>query len=737
MNHMFRNLKNDIPAGLVVFLVALPLCLGIALASGAPLFSGIITGIVGGLVVSMISGSPVSISGPAAALSAIVLQSITDLKTFEIFLLAVVISGIMQLFMGILKFGVLANYIPSSVIKGTLASIGMVLILKQIPHIFGYDHDTEGDFTFLEYDGGNTFSEIYNILGNIDIGATIIGFVSIGILLLWDKPFISKFTKTPAPLVVVLVGIIINQVFALFGGAFSLKSEHLVNIPVSDSIYSFFGQFRFPDFSAWHNPKVYLVALTLAIVASIETLLSLEAADKLDLQKRYSPTNRELVAQGVGNTLAGLIGGIPMSSVIVRTSVNINAGAQSQMASFVNGLLLLSTAMFIPSFINLIPLSALGAILLFTGYKLTNLSLLRSIYSSGKDQFIPFSITIVTILFTDLLTGIIVGLFVSTIVILKNNMENSYSFKKEKYYIDETIKFELSDQVSFLNKASILLTLDHVPKDAKIIIDASKTSFIDYDVLEIFREFKDNKAPSKNIQASFIGFNEKFDIPNNPIFTLSPTKEIQQQLTPTQVFNLLKDGNNRFSRNQSLNRDFSVQIKETSDGQYPIAAVLSCIDSRTSAEYIFDQGIGEVFSIRLAGNIANEDILGSMEFACKVAGAKLIVILGHKGCGAIKAACDNVKIMKNLNILVDKIRVAVTAETETQLERNSSNKQFLANVTHINVQLTIDYIKDNSAVLNEMIANGEIGIVGGVYDISNGQVEFTEVYIKETVTSLI
>lgn len=728
--NMFLHLKNDIPSGIVVFLVALPLCLGIALASGAPLFSGIITGIIGGLVVSMISGSPLSVSGPAAGLSAIVLQAITDLKSYDIFLLAVTIAGVLQFLMGVLKFGVIANYIPSSVIKGMLASIGIVLILKQIPHLFGYDHDTEGDFAFFEVDNENTFSAIFNTIGNIDLGATIIGLGSLALLLLWDKPFMKKFSKIPAPLLVVLIAVALNQIFIMIGGSLPLKPEHLVNIPVTDSIGSFFGLFRMPDFSAWTNHKVYVVALTLAIVASIETLLSLEAADKLDPEKRYSPTNRELVAQGVGNTLSGLVGGMPMTSVIVRTSVNINSGAKSQMSSFIHGLLLFSTALFIPSIINMIPLSALGAILAYTGYKLTKISIFKEIYRSGKSQFIPFVVTIGTILFTDLLIGIIVGLVVSAIIILKNNMETPYSFKTEKHYIDEAIKIELGEQVSFLNKASILVTLDDIPHDSKVIIDASKTTFIDYDVLEILREFRDNKAPAKNIKASFVGFDERFEIENNSLFNLTPTKEIQQQLSPLEVFSLLKEGNNRFSKNESINRDFATQVKETSENQFPIAAVLSCIDSRTSAEYIFDQGIGDVFSIRLAGNTANEDILGSMEFACKVAGAKLIVVLGHKGCGAIKAACDNVKIMKNLNILVDKIRTAVDAETETKNERNSSNKHFVENVTHINVKLTIDYIKQNSPVLNEMLEKGEIGIVGGVYDISNGKVEYTDYHIK-------
>ncbi|MFN8577208.1 MAG: bifunctional SulP family inorganic anion transporter/carbonic anhydrase [Candidatus Sericytochromatia bacterium] len=721
-NKMLLHLKNDIPAGIVVFLVALPLCLGVALASGAPLFSGIITGIVGGMIVSLISGSPLSVSGPAAGLAAIVLQAVTDLKDYNVFMLAVMISGILQLLMGIFRFGVIASYIPSSVIKGMLASIGIVLILKQIPHLFGYDHDTEGDFSFLERDDENTFSAIFNIIGNIDLGATIIGFTSVFILLMWDKPFMKRFSKIPAPLIVVVVGVLINQLFVMIGGNLPLKAEHLVSLPISNSIGEFFGQFSFPNFSAWTNSKVYVIAITLAIVASIETLLSLEAADKLDPEKRVSPTDRELIAQGMGNTISGLVGGMPLTSVIVRTSANINAGAKTQMSSFIHGSLLLSTAMLVPTIINMIPLSALGAILTLTGYKLTKFSIIKQMYKSGKTQFLPFMITIIAILFTDLLIGIIIGLVVSAIVILKNNMENPYSFKEEIHYHGDAIKIELGEQVSFLNRASILMELDKIEPNSKVIIDAYKTTFIDYDVVEIIKEFRDYKSKAKNIDLSLVGFNERFDIENTINFRVAPTKDIQENLSPEKVLELLREGNKRFAEGNIIERNLDIEIEQSSTEHFPIVSVLSCIDSKPAPYLIFNRGLGDIYNIEIAGNTANESILGSMEYSCKIMGAKLIVVLGHEECNVIKTVCSSKYDEKMINF-DNSLKKSIGS-----VNKNTVN--LIHDVIHKNVSLNIDYIKKNSPLLNQMLDNGEIGIVGAIYDIKTRTVNFNEVYMN-------
>ncbi|UKJ06024.1 bifunctional SulP family inorganic anion transporter/carbonic anhydrase [Solitalea lacus] len=722
---LFSNIKSDFPASIVVFLVALPLCLGVAMASGAPsLFSGLIAGMVGGIVVASLSGSQLSVSGPAAGLTAIVLSAITELGTYETFLLAVVIAGALQLILGLAKAGTVSNYIPSNVIKGMLAAIGIILILKQVPYAFGYDANIEGDMAFSQHDQHNTFSELYFMLNKIHYGATIIAAISIGILLLWERPFFKKFKLFPAPLAVVAVGTILNQIFIGTGSSLAIQASHLVNIPVSDSLGSFFNNFTSPDFSAFTNPQVYIVAITLAIVASIESLLSLEAVDKLDPERRYSSTNQELKAQGIGNMISGLIGGLPVTSVIVRSSANVNSGAKTKLSAIMHGVLLLLCAMFIPGLLNMIPLSALAAILIMTGYKLAKVKLFKEMYNNGWGQFIPFVVTIVAIVFTDLLIGIAIGIAISALSILNKNLRNAYFFKKEQFHVGEVIRVELSEEVSFLNKASLLLTLENIPHNSNVVIDASKSVYIDFDVIELIKEFKDVKAPDRNIQLNLVGFKDEYKDYNNVSFISSaPTKETQSQLTHQQVLQILKDGNERFVNNSRLNRNHSHLVHTTSHGQYPHAVILSCIDSRTSSEVIFDQSIGDIFSIRIAGNIVNDDILGSMEFACKVAGSKIIVVLGHTNCGAIKGACDCVD-MGNLTALLSKVKPALDAEIVTINNRNSKNVDFVNNVTRLNVFTTKKKIRQMSPILDEMIANGEIALVGGLYNVETGKVIF-------------
>jgi MFS superfamily sulfate permease-like transporter len=495
----FATIKSDLPSGLVVFLVALPLCLGIALASGAPLFSGLITGIVGGVVVALVSGSQLAVSGPAAGLTVIVLQAITDIGTYQGFLLAVVLAGILQLVLGFVKAGTIGNYFPSSVIKGMLAAIGVILIMKQIPHAIGYDADYEGDFQFDQPDHENSFSALVSALEKMNGGAAIISLLSMAVLIFWNRIKIKQLTMIPAPLVVVVIGIGLNVLFMNYIPQLALNENHLVTVPVAKSASEFISFFTLPDFSFLTNPAVYRAAVTLAIVASIETLLSVEAIDKLDPHRRNTPTNRELKAQGVGNIIAGFIGGLPMTAVIVRGSANINAGAESKMSSFFHGLFLLLSAIFIPTVINLIPFASLAAILLVTGYKLTRVSLYRDIYKTGFDQFIPFVITVLAIVFTDLLIGISIGLAFGVFFILKRNMQNTYSYNKNTHDPSEPVVLVLSEEVSFLNKASILETLDNLPRNAHVIIDGSRSNYIDYDVLEVIDDFKKN-AHYKNIK---------------------------------------------------------------------------------------------------------------------------------------------------------------------------------------------------------------------------------------------
>lgn len=515
----FAQAKNDLPAGVVVFLVAVPLCLGIALASGAPFFSGMIAGIIGGVVVGALSNSQLSVSGPAAGLTAVVVVSISKLGAFETFLLAVVIAGIFQVILGMIKAGAVANYIPSSVIKGMLTAIGIIIILKQLPHAVGYDADAEGDFKFLQTDGENTFSELLNSVSRIDLGATLICLISLGILILWERPFFKKkFRLLPGGLVAVIAAVLINEIWKQSGHSLAVgndeKIKHLVNVPVANSFNEFLGFFTLPDFSALGNMDVYVVALTIAAVASVETLLCIEAVDKLDPEKRTTSPNRELIAQGVGNIASGLAGGLPITSVIVRSSANVNAQAKSKLSTIVHGLLILVCVSLIPSVLNKIPLSALAAILLMTGYKLCNFNIFKRMFRLGKYQWVPFVITVLAIVYTDLLTGVGIGLGVAILALLYGNYKNSYFFHKEKHHTGETILLHLSEEVSFLNKASIKLTLEHLPVNSTVIIDAYDSQYIDHDVLELIRDFRDVQAPQKNITCKTVGFKDKYNISN-------------------------------------------------------------------------------------------------------------------------------------------------------------------------------------------------------------------------------
>lgn len=503
----FNYLKYDLPSGLVVFLVALPLCLGIALASQAPLFSGIIAGIVGGIVVASISGSPLSVSGPAAGLTVIVASAITSLGSFEAFLLAVALAGVMQIILGIIKAGIIGYYFPSSVIKGMLAAIGIILILKQIPHALGYDKDAEGDFDFIQMDGANTFTEIINAIYAAQSGAIIIALVSLAILILWERPFLKQykfFQVVPGALITVLIGLGLNTWFEYSIPALHMSGETLVSLPVASDAGEFISFFSLPDFGAISNPQVWIIALTIAIIASLETLLSVEAADKLDPYKRDTPTNRELTAQGVGNLVSGLIGGLPMTAVIVRSSANVNAGAKTKLSAIIHGVFLLIAVLFIAPLLNKIPLACLAALLILTGYKLAKVSLFKSMYRSGISQFLPFLITVIAIQFSDLLRGIGIGMLVAIFFILRNNYMRAYSVKKTessggilRYEID------LSEEITFLSKGSIGKFLYDLPEDSHITINGEKVTAIDPDVLEIIHDFK-STAELKNITVKLI-----------------------------------------------------------------------------------------------------------------------------------------------------------------------------------------------------------------------------------------
>lgn len=509
-NGIFTNLKHDAPASIIVFLVAVPLCLGIALASGAPLFSGIIAGIVGGIVVGAFSGSQLGVSGPAAGLAVIVLTAIQDLGAFDIFLMAVVIGGIFQLLLGYAKAGIIGYYFPSSVIKGMLSGIGIIIILKQIPHAVGYDKDYEGSLAFAQPDGHNTFSELFYMFEAVSPGAIIITTISLLILILWEQPFMKKirfFQLVQGPLVVVGLGIVLNVIFQSMSG-FALSAEQVVKIPVPEDINGFLSQFTFPDFSQIGNSAVWITGITIAVVASLETLLCLEATDKLDPFKRVTPANRELKAQGIGNIVSGLIGGLPITQVIVRSSTNIQSGGRTKMSAILHGFILLISAMAIPTLLNLIPLASLAAILFLVGYKLAKPVLFKQMYNLGQSHFVPFMVTIIGIVLTDLLVGIGIGLVVAVFFILYNNYKKPFFFEQEEHLKDGTIRLELAEDVTFINKAGIQRALNSIPDGVKVVIDASKSVNIDYDVIEIIEEFETN-AKYRDIELEIIERNRK------------------------------------------------------------------------------------------------------------------------------------------------------------------------------------------------------------------------------------
>ncbi len=499
-------LRGDISAALVVFLVALPLCLGIALASGAPLLSGIIAGVVGALVIAPLSGSQLSVSGPAAGLTVIILSAIQTLGSFEALLAAVVVAGILQVIFGYLKAGIIGYYFPSSVIKGMLAAIGVILILKQIPHALGYDVVAMGDEAFDQADKHNTFTELIYAFRYSSPGAIVISIGALGLMLLWELKALKRFAFfrfVPGALVAVVFGAALNTYFIQQMPDWAMGASHRVNLPALTGA-SVSEIFTLPDFAILQNHQGWIVAVTIAIVASLESLLSVEAADKIDPWKRNTPTNRELKAQGVGNIVSGLIGGLPMTAVIVRSSANVNAGARTKLSAMLHGVYLLCFVVLIPDLLNQIPLAALAMVLIFVGYKLAKVQLFKSMFKLGWEQFLPFIATIVAVVLTDLLKGIAVGLFFAAFYILKNNFRNAYFAKKSEGTDGHHFTITLAEEVSFLNKGSILKMLEEIPNNSSVLIDGSQSAYIDYDVLELVSDFIETSS-RRNISVEVRG----------------------------------------------------------------------------------------------------------------------------------------------------------------------------------------------------------------------------------------
>ncbi len=502
----FENIRYDLPSAVVVFFVAVPLCLGIALASGAPLFSGIIAGIVGGIVVGALSNSSLGVSGPAAGLTVIVLTAITTLGSFDAFLVAVVLAGLIQILMGVARAGIIGYYFPSAVIKGMLTAIGIIIIIKQIPHAIGYDADYEGDLSFLQADGENTFSELVRMIDSITPGAILVCGLALATLLLWDSDLIKKrglLKLVQGPLLAVVVGILYQTITAQAFPGLSLEGAHLVTVPVAESFQGFLGQFSFPEFSHLANKEVWIVALTIAVVASLETLLSVEATDKLDPQRRLTNSNRELLAQGTGNFVSGLIGGLPITQVILRSSANVHSGAKSKTSTILHGILLLLCVSTIPTIINKVPLAALASVLFVIGYKLAKPSTIMEMYKQGWSQFLPYIATIAGVVFTDLLVGIGIGLAVAIIILLRDSFRNSYTVQEENINGSKHVKMTLAEEVYFLNKGPIANQLKKVSPGSLFTIDVSRSVKIDHDVKELIRDFQ-LSAASRNIQVKVI-----------------------------------------------------------------------------------------------------------------------------------------------------------------------------------------------------------------------------------------
>lgn len=731
-----HSLRNDLVAGLVVFFVALPLCLGIALASNAPLFSGILGGIVGGIVVGVLSGSNTSVSGPAAGLSAIVATELQRLGSFEAFLTAIILAGVIQIILSLLKVGFLAGFFPSSVIKGLLWAIGLILILKQFPHLLGHDADLMGNESFLQPDNQNTFSELIQTLFEFHYGAAVIGLFSLAVLIICENVKSFKKIKILAPVIVIFLSTIISTFLTSHGNEWDLYPHHLVQVPVATSIRDSINFLTFPDLSALANLAIYSSAITIALVASLETLLNLEALDKIDPLQRSNPTNRELFAQGVGNIIGGCIGSLPLTSVIVRSSVNINSGGLTKLSAIFHGFLIFISVLLVPEWLNMIPLSALAAILITTGFKLANPAVVMQLWKQGKYQFLPFILTVIAILLTDLLIGILIGLGIALCFILQSNIMRPIKKIIEKHANgEEVLHVELPNQVSFLNRAVLETTFKKIPSGGHVLIDATNTDYIDPDILDLINDYQ-STAVAHRVSVSLSGFKDKYPKLLDRIqYVDFTTRELQDTITPEKVLKILKEGNARFREGVRLTRNLERQLYVASTGQFPLAVVLSCIDSRAPVELLFDLSIGDIFTVRIAGNVISHKVIGSIEYSTVIAGAKLVVVMGHTSCGAVNAAVDfiikNKTAMEvtgcdNLDSLINEIQKSINLNDFKDFNSwNPAQKEnYLNDLAYRNVLHSMEQIREKSPILKELTRQKKISIVGAMYNISNADVTF-------------
>lgn len=729
-----RAFQRDLIAGLVVFLVALPLCLGIALASNAPMISGLIAGIVGGVVVASVSGSHTSVSGPAAGLAAVVVAQLASLGSFSAFALSVCLAGVLQMGLGALKAGFLASFFPSSVIKGLLAAIGVLLILKQFPHVLGHDPDPIGELSFVQPDGQNTFSELVASTFNVHAGAAIIGLLSVALMFLWPRVPLLKKSGIPAPLVVVALGLGLSEWFKAAQPSMTIETSHLVQMPIIEGFAGLSEVLQFPDFADITNHQIWIGALTIAVVASLETLLNLEAVDNLDPKKRVSPPNRELWAQGFGNVASGLLGGLPVTSVIVRSSVNVGANNATRWSAIFHGILLVVAVFLIPDLLNKIPLACLAGILFVTGTKLASPKLIKQMWQGGISQFLPFAVTIVSIVLIDLLVGVVIGLCVSALFILYSNFRRPMRKVMEHHLAEDVLRVKLANQVGFLSRASLERTLDEVEKGGHVVLDATETEYLDPDVLGLIREYSRNVGPARGVRISLEGFQDRYaELEDRIQYVDYTSRELQNQITPEQVLELLVRGNQRFRSGSRIGRTLIRQAKATAGDSSPLAVIVSCVDGRASVEHIFDLGIGEVFVVRVAGTVAVDGVVGSVEYGCS-AGAKLIVVLGYSTCGAVQAAIDELQSGGELGPLSDctKLKPLLKAiqssipdgKVPPKSADEEEQRRFKELVNRENVKAGMRTLRERSEKLRNAIESGKIGIVGGYYDARSGAVEF-------------
>jgi carbonic anhydrase len=755
-----KTIAKDFLSGIIVFLVALPLCLGIAIASDADPMAGLISGIVGGLVIGVFSGSHTSVSGPAAGLTAIVAAQIANLKTYETFLLAVVLSGVVQIGFGLLKAGALSAFFPSSVIKGLLAAIGVILIFKQLPLLFGYSKDMGLPFNQTSLNetaeqgahaGGSHAHVIGEIIfgfframksifaydGGLQLGAIVVGVFSLIFLVAWDKVPKLKKSLVPAPLLVVILGSLLAWGLSKLGGNWVVTAQQLVDVPRAGSLSGFFGLLRTPDFGQLANGAVYIGAITIAVVASLETLLNLDAVDKLDRRQRISPPNRELFAQGLGNMAAGMLGGIPVTSVVIRGTVNVNAGSETKLSAIFHGILLLLCVIFIPQILQMIPLSCLAAILLTTGFKLASPKLFSQMASEGRYQFLPFIFTLVAIVLTDLLIGICIGMVLSLLFILNSNLRRPVRKIHEKHIDGDLLHIELGNQVSFLNKAALESALREAPRGSRLLLDARRTDYIDPDVLSLIREFAEKTAPAFDITMQMVGFRQKYKLSSNEDTVDFSVQEARDKLTPDQVIEILRVGNKRFVEGHPLDR--SLVRSQGSGGQNAsaIAAIITGIDSQTPVELIFDLGVGDAYVVRMPGVVIGPRAIGGIEYAVSLGGAKLVILMGHADSLllslAIHDSCssDNKAELAGcgrLQDVLEQIAVSINAEEARNFPKLSLKAQqaFMDTLARRHIGRMARQLLDESPALARLANSEQIKIVTAMFVPSTGSVEFLD-----------